>query len=190
MNKNVSEKRRKVIPQNIQNAIDKYFKENEYTEPKTIKLDSLADFDVVEHAGDYIEFKPGGKVGDGMWKLQYMHNSCILLESQRKKNKEVFFAPETLIRIDNNNQLSTIDILIDDVLIEKIDFVWMEIANIMYELRPHIESTDGLYFIHLDNYLQVDENHPSDQMERIKIVLNYPDNKQILRMDDVVVAKY
>src|SRR5436190_22944986 len=53
-----------------------------HIQPKTVRLRSKKDFDPISHQDMLIEYLPGGEVGDGAWRLQYMHNMSVLAQSQ------------------------------------------------------------------------------------------------------------
>ena len=63
-------------------------------EVKFLKIDSISDFDSIKHKYYYIEFPPGGKVGDREWQLQFMHNSSVALDYA--ENKKSFENPSVL----------------------------------------------------------------------------------------------
>jgi hypothetical protein len=186
---------KKVIPQNIQRAIDKYLKEleeleeNFFYEPKTIRLNSRAEFDIIKHSKDYIEFVSGYDIGNEelsrQRSLQYMHNFPIMLEHQRRKNKEVFFAPETLIKVDINDKPKKINVYVDDFLFDSIDVMWAHIANNLYKIRPKTNIDPSLIYVDLD-YLFEDET-PTD---RIKIMIEYENRKEYISINDIVIIRY
>lgn len=178
-------KRKKVIPQNIQKAIDKYLEETDFYEPKTIKLKSCQEFDSIKHSRDYIKFAPGGKVGDKEWSLQYMHNLPIMLEYQKRKNKEVLFAPETMIRISREKNPKKINIYVDDFHLDSIDTRWAEIADYFYDIRPEKYIDPSLVHVHLD-YLFEDDAIP----DRVKIEIEYENEKECITMNDIVIIRY
>lgn len=53
---------KKIIPTNIQNAIDLWKSNNiESNKPKTIKLKNINEYNVIKHYDCLIEFPPGGQ---------------------------------------------------------------------------------------------------------------------------------
>jgi hypothetical protein len=139
------------IPERIQRRIDEFKKSlSPVLEPEVVYLKSGREFSDSKHRNCIISFPPGGKVGDSEWKLQYMHNTCVLLDvaDRKKQAKEPSFAPETYVSLNNSEIIHSVAVYIGDHIWNEIEVEWVMIYNMMFDITPGPLGKDE-YFINL-----------------------------------------
>jgi len=77
------------VSSSLQLLIDKWKRENQRRQPKTVHLRQRSDFDFIKHQDALIQFAPGGDVGDSEWNLQYMHNANVMMDYKRSLQSPV-----------------------------------------------------------------------------------------------------
>lgn len=140
---------------------------NTKLEPEVVYLETLDDFDSIKHQNKFIEFPPGGEVGDIIWKLQYMHNASVILEFN-SMNCAPDCVPETFILLDKEELLDIKEIITiyDDILINSYSFATLNIYKMLYSnkkkyvtpvtynkeyQRAHKDTLDHMYFMEFFN---------------------------------------
>jgi hypothetical protein len=142
-------------------------------EPKHICIDSFANYNDEMHNNMLIEFRPGGKVGDDEWQFQHMHNARVIIQYTNNQKKyenieNIFYAPETYIKKSDVKNIKSIHICYDDILIDKIEISFLEMAQYFFDIKP--TNDDDILFIKLpDNYDKFDIFAISNNNEKIYI---------------------
>lgn len=176
---------KKNIPLNIKKAINIWINENKVNKLKTIKLNKYEDFDVIKHKDFLIKFSQGGKVGDKLWNLQYIHNLNILLNN----NKNITWAPETYIKLNHDElpKISSINIYINDFLFDEISSEMIYCSQNMYDITPltynenkHLYDKNKMVFLNLyTNYDNI-----------IRKIIYKNKSVKFIKNDDIYFLKY
>ena len=177
----------KNIPQNIQEAINRWKLDNNSDEnPQLVKLEKYEDFDSIKHKNFLIEFPPG-KIGDKMWKLQFMHNSSVICENVNKQNPS--FSPETYINLDHKElkNISKISFLINDFVIDEIYSQMIYIAQNSYKLTPLTYNKDKNKY---DKSKMIFLNFYSNNNEIVRKIIYNDNTEKIIKPEDIQYIKY
>ncbi len=173
-------------PPNIQKAIDRWKKENCESKPPIVNLEKYKDFDGIKHMNSIIRFPPGGKVGDKMWKLQFMHNNNVTYSYNRTKNP--VWAPETYLVIKEEEMLilKEIKVVKNNVLLNEIH-VTILCINI-YDLTPL--TYHKFRFLYNENEMYFLKPCGNVDPSCFDLVFVYNDGSTKIMNDRIHVLKY